>query len=55
MPHTKQFDELLANVKKEYAGKKVPKKYQHRYGKVYSEEETKSIGFAIAAKRGIRT
>lgn len=55
MPKTKEFTELLSNVKKEYTGKKVPKKYQHKYGKVYSEREAKSIGFAIAEKRGMRT
>jgi HEPN domain-containing protein len=54
MPHSKKFTELLSNVKKEYTGKKVPFKYQKKYGKVYSEEEAKEIGFAIAAKRGWR-
>ncbi len=55
MPHSKHFDELLSNVKKEYSGKKVPKKYQHKYGKIYSEEEAKSIGFAIANKQRMKT
>jgi HEPN domain-containing protein len=50
MPKSKKFIELLENVKKEYTGKKVPIKYQTKYGKVYSEEETKSIAHAIAKK-----
>ena len=43
---------LLSGTEEFYTGKKVPKEYQGRYGKVYSEEEARSIGFAIARKRG---
>lgn len=52
MPKSRKFRELLASTEKSYAGKKVPKKYQERYGKVYSEDEAQSIGFAIAGKKG---
>lgn len=31
---------------REYTGKKVPKKYQAKYGKVYSKEEADEIFYA---------
>ena len=36
---------------KEYTGKKVPKKYQPRYGKVYSKKEADEIFYAWENKR----
>ena len=52
MPQSKRMKKLLAGTEEFYTGKKVPVKYQERYGKVYSEEEARSIGFAISKKRG---
>jgi len=54
MPKTKKFKELLAGVKEYYVGKKVPKKYQEKYGKIYDEEEAERIAYAIAKKKGWR-
>ena len=54
MPKSKGIKQLFRNVKKQYTGKKVPAKYQEKYGKVYSEDETEQIGFAILNKRGMR-
>lgn len=54
MPKTKAFRNLLESVEDTYLGKKVPKKYQKRYGKVYDKDEIKSIGIAIAKSRGIK-
>jgi len=51
MPYTKKFRKLLENVEEHYAGKAVPKEYQEKYGKIYSEQEAKSIAFAIARKK----
>jgi ppGpp synthetase/RelA/SpoT-type nucleotidyltranferase len=44
------FDGLAKKVAKNYEGKKVPKKYQNEYGKVYSKEEAKEVGFKVANK-----
>jgi hypothetical protein len=55
MPQSKKMKELLSGTEEFYTGKKVPKKYQSRYGKIYNEEEARNIGFAIAKKRGWRT
>lgn len=54
MPFTKTFEKLLAATKHEYLGKKVPTKYQKRYGKVFDAKETKSIAFAIANKNKVK-
>jgi len=54
MPHSKVFKELLKNMESEYTGKKVPLKYQKKYGKMYQKEETKSIAYAVAHSRGIK-
>jgi len=50
MPKTKKFIKLLKEVKQQYLGKEVPKKYREKYGKIYDTEEVKSIAFAIAKK-----
>ena len=55
MPKTLKFKKLLENVEEHYEGKQVPVKFQPKYGKVYSKEEARSIGYAIAKKRGYRT
>jgi len=54
MPKTKDFIKLQKAVKKSYLGKKVPKKYQKKYGNRYDLKEVKSIGYAIAKKKGIK-
>ena len=54
MPTTKAFKKLLESTKKSYLGKPVPFKYEKVYGKVYQLDETKSIAYAIAKKRGIK-
>ena len=54
MPYTKQFKELMKNIKLEYLGKSVPKKYWKRYGKRYDLKDVKSFSYAIAKKRGIK-
>ena len=54
MPHSKVFKELLKNMETEYTGKKVPKKFQAKYGKVYDKKETKSVAYAIAKSRKIK-
>jgi hypothetical protein len=54
MPETKIFKKLKKNVSETYLGKKVPKEYQSKYGKVYDEKEVKSISFAIAKSKGIK-
>ena len=54
MPYSKEFLKLLIDLEKEYLGRSVPKEYQARYGKIYDEDEIKSMGFAIAKSRGIR-
>jgi ribosomal protein L13E len=53
MPKTKQFKEVLKNVKETYLGKPVKKEYQERYGKLYDKNEMKSIAIAISKSRGI--
>jgi len=55
MPKSKKFKKLLKATKEYYAGKKVPKIYQRKYGKVYSEKEAKGIGYAIAKKQKWKT
>lgn len=54
MPRTKQFEELLKNVRKTYLGKEVNPKYKKKYGKIYNKNEIESVAFAIASKRGIK-
>lgn len=54
MPLTKEFKELVESTKHQYLGKKVPKKYQNKYGRVYDLNETKSIAYAIAKSKGIK-
>jgi len=54
MPHSKVFRELLKTMETEYTGKKVPKKFQAKYGKVYDKKETKSIAYAVAKSKGIK-
>ena len=53
MPETKQFIELKKAVKGEYLGKKVPRKYQGRYGKIYGKKDVKGLAFAIAKSKKI--
>ena len=54
MPYSNEFLQLLINLEKEYLGKPVEKQYQKRYGKIYDEDEIKSLGFAIARSKGIK-
>lgn len=52
MPKSKKFLKLLKAVRKQYVGKKVPKLYQKRYGKIYSKAEAERIAYATARKLG---
>ena len=54
-PETKSFIKLKKAVKEEYLGKKVPKKYQKKYGKVYGKKDVRSVSFAIASSKKIKT
>ncbi len=54
MPKTKKFKKLLRAVRKQYLGKKVPKKWRKKYGKLYDKEEVRRIAYAIAKKQGWR-
>lgn len=51
MPKTKKFLELKKAVVDYYEGKKVPGKWQSKYGKRYSKKEAERIAYAIAKKR----
>lgn len=53
MPKTKQFKELIKNVKETYLGKPVKRQYQKQYGKIYDEDEIESIAIAISKKNRI--
>jgi hypothetical protein len=55
MPKTKQFKSLIKSVEDTYLGKKVKKKYQNRYGKVYDEDEILPLSYSIARSRNIKT
>lgn len=39
---------------KTYTGKKVPKQYQKKYGKVYSKSEADEIFYAFENKRKVK-
>lgn len=54
MPYTKEFKKLLEITEDTYLGKKVPKQYKNKYGKIYDKGEVKSVGYAIAKSRGIK-
>lgn len=55
MPKTKEFHKIERSLSLEYLGKKVPTKYQDRYGKVYDKKDIKSFSYAVAKSRGIKT
>ena len=42
------FKKLSEEVAKEYAGKSVPKKYQKKYGTIFSGEEAHQVGDKVA-------
>ena len=44
------YDRLVKKVAANYEGKRVPKKYQPKYGKIYDKDEAKSVGYAVATK-----
>ena len=54
MPLSKSFKKLLGNLSEEYEGKKVPRKYQKKYGKRYDKDEILSLGYAIAKSKHIK-
>lgn len=54
MPYTKSFKKLLRNVRRQYLGKPVKKKYANRYGKKYDEEEILGVGISIAKARKMK-
>jgi hypothetical protein len=49
---SKKLKKLLKSTEQYYEGKKVPARYQKKYGKVYDKEEAKSIAYAIAKRQG---
>ena len=55
MPKTKTFLKISREVSKTYLNKPVPMKFQSKYGKLYDKDEVKSIAYAIAKNRGIKT
>lgn len=55
MPKTKQFRELIKNVKKTYLGKEVKPKYKKKYGSIYDLDEIESIAYGIARSHNIKT
>ena len=55
MPLTSEFKELRKNVRLNYFGKPVPKKYQSKYGKKYNLNDVNSLSYAIAKSKGIKT
>ena len=54
MPKSKEFKQIIKNVKSTYLGKPVKTKYQKKYGKIYDEDEIESVAFAIAKSRGVK-
>jgi len=54
MPKSKKFQRLLKATRTYYAGRKVPKKYWKKYGKIYSKEEAGRIAYAIARKQKMK-
>lgn len=50
MPLNKEGRKLKKLFELEYTGKPVPRKYQSRYGKVYSKKEADSVFFAFERK-----
>ena len=46
--------DLEKAFEREYVGKKVPKKWQSKYGKVYSKKEADEIFFKWENKHGIK-
>jgi len=54
MPETEEFIKLKKEIKKRYLWKKVPKKYQKRYGRIYGLKDVKSLTFAIAKSKKIK-
>lgn len=54
MPKTREFLRLRSSVKHAYLGKKVPKKYQSRYGKRYDKRDITGLSYAIAKSKGIK-
>lgn len=54
MPKTKAFLELMENVEDTYWGKRVPKKYQKDYGKIYNKKDLEKLGIRIARSRGVK-
>lgn len=50
MPLTKSGKKLKKIFEEEYTGKKVPKEFQSKYGKVYSKKEADSVFYAFERK-----
>jgi len=55
MPYTDEFKKLIKSTRKSYLGKDVNPKYRKKCGKKYDKKEVKSIAYAIAKVRGIKT
>lgn len=54
MPKTKAFKKLENSVRETYLFKKVPLKWQNRYGKVYGAKDVESLAYAIARSKDIK-
>ena len=54
MPKSEKFRKLVRSMKKTYLGKRVPEKYQKRYGKLYDADEAEEIAYATGKKLGWR-
>lgn len=54
MPNTTSFNKLNKNLRSYYLKKKVPHKYQKKYGKRYDLKDVKSLSYAIAKSKGIK-
>jgi hypothetical protein len=54
MTKSKQFKELIKNVKNTYLGKPVKSKYKKKYGSIYDLDEIESIAYGIAKSKGVR-
>lgn len=54
MPETTEFKKLKKNLRKNYLGKFVPKKYQKLYGKRYDLKDVEKMAYPVAKSKGIK-
>jgi len=53
MPYTTAFNKLFKEMKKEYLGEDVPKKYVKKYGTMYNKKDVLQFAIATAKKKRI--